>query len=147
MGLADLKKSSTRSRTPKNKVQPHQLTLDSLVDDFINDANRYALGQQVVTSEQNTLADLAFVAAKPATSCAIKTVSQPETSDIKTVKKGPAPVRKATFTLTESAIAHLATLADDCDIAKSKLIRFLIEHHFNLTAEQRKQKEQSIIVE
>ncbi|MCL1139714.1 CopG family transcriptional regulator [Shewanella pneumatophori] len=147
MGLADLKKSSTRSRTSKNKGQPHQLTLDSLVDDFINDANRYALGQQVLTSEQNTVADLAFIAAKPSKSSAINTASQPETNDIKTVKKGPAPVRKATFTLTESAIAHLAVLADDCDIAKSKLIRFLIEHHFNLTAEQRKQKEQSIIVE
>ncbi|MDR8524553.1 CopG family transcriptional regulator [Shewanella fidelis] len=142
MGLADLKKSSTQSSTSVSHSRVQQLTLDGLVDDFIDDANRYALGQQMLTSEQNRLTDLAFTAA-------IDDSTRTETpkKQVVTIKKGDAPVRKATFTLTESAIAHLATLADDCDVAKSKLIRFLIEHHFNLTAEQRKQKEQSIIVE
>ncbi|WP_108944030.1 CopG family transcriptional regulator [Shewanella halifaxensis] len=142
MGLADLKKSSTQSSTSVSHSRVQQLTLDALVDDFIDDANRYALGQQMLTSEQNRLTDLAFTAAIDDS-----TITETPKKQVVTIKKGDAPVRKATFTLTESAIAHLATLADDCDVAKSKLIRFLIEHHFNLTAEQRKQKEQSIIVE
>lgn len=142
MGLADLKKSSTQSSTSVSHSRVQQLTLDALVDDFIDDANRYALGQQMLTSEQNRLTDLAFTAAIDDS-----TITETPKNQVVTIKKGDAPVRKATFTLTESAIAHLATLADDCDVAKSKLIRFLIEHHFNLTAEQRKQKEQSIIVE
>lgn len=142
MGLADLKKSSTQSSTSVSHSRVQQLTLDALVDDFIDDANRYALGQQMLTSEQNRLTDLAFTAAIDDS-----TITETLKKQVVTIKKGDAPVRKATFTLTESAIAHLATLANDCDVAKSKLIRFLIEHHFNLTAEQRKQKEQSIIVE
>ena len=142
MGLADLKKSSTQSSTSISHSRVQQLTLDALVDDFIDDANRYALGQQMLTSEQNRLTDLAFTAAIDDS-----TITEMPKKQIVTIKKGDAPVRKATFTLTESAITHLATLANDCDVAKSKLIRFLIEHHFNLTAEQRKQKEQSIIVE
>lgn len=142
MGLADLKKSSTQSSTSVSHSRVQQLTLDALVDDFIDDANRYALGQQMLTSEQNRLTDLAFTAAIDDS-----TITEMPKKQIVTIKKGDAPVRKATFTLTESAITHLATLANDCDVAKSKLIRFLIEHHFNLTAEQRKQKEQSIIVE
>ena len=142
MGLADLKKSSTQSNTSVGNARVQQLTLDALVDDFINDANRYALGQKMLTSEQNRLTDLEFTAAIDDS-----TITETPNKQVVTIKKGDAPVRKATFTLTESAITHLATLANDCDVAKSKLIRFLIEHHFNLTAEQRKQKEQSIIVE
>ena len=149
MGLADLKKNSTPSRTSHNDNQTRQLALDSLLDDFINDANRYALGQKLVTTEQSSIANLDYKPANVQTekNGLISNKQKAQTEPIPRVKRGCTPVRRATITLTESAISHLALLADVCDVAKSKLIRFLIEHHFNLSPEQRKQKEKSIIVE
>ena len=147
MGLADLKKNSTPSSLTHRQIQTSQLALDDLIDDFINDASRYASGQEVLASKQRKVIDLERQKARFQPEHRSNLLGSQQSETVLTVKKGNSPVRKATFTLTESAIAHLATLADDCDIAKSKLIRFLIEHHFNLSPEQRKQKEQSIIVE
>jgi len=52
--------------------------------------------------------------------------------------------RKATFSLSEAAIAHLATLSEESDISKSKLIRFLIEQHYALPTALRQMREQQI---
>ncbi|MGS0681807.1 CopG family transcriptional regulator [Shewanella sp. 125m-7] len=147
MGLADLKKNSTPSSSTHRQIQTRQLALDDLIDDFINDASRYASGQEVLATSQSKVIDLERQKARFQPEFRSNLLCTQHAETVLTVKKGNCPVRKATFTLTESAIAHLATLADDCDIAKSKLIRFLIEHHFNLSPEQRKQKEKSIIVE
>ncbi|WP_299807341.1 CopG family transcriptional regulator [uncultured Shewanella sp.] len=147
MGLADLKKNSTPSSSTHRQIQTSQLALDDLIDDFINDASRYASGQEVLATKQHKVIELERQKVRFQPEYRSNLLSGKQSETVLTVKKGNCPVRKATFTLTESAIAHLATLADDCDIAKSKLIRFLIEHHFNLSPEQRKQKEQSIIVE
>ncbi|GIU12807.1 CopG family transcriptional regulator [Shewanella sp. MBTL60-007] len=150
MGLADLKKNSTPSSITHRQIQTSQLALEDLIDDFINDASRYALGQEEQAPKQSELVDLerysqreGLANLRNADSYKVERLAE----KVLTVKKGDFPVRKATFTLTESAIAHLAELADDCDVAKSKLIRFLIEHHFNLSPEQRRAKEKSIIVE
>ncbi|MGS0729888.1 CopG family transcriptional regulator, partial [Shewanella sp. 0m-11] len=118
-----------------------------LIDDFINDASRYASGQEVLATNSSKVIELERKKPRFQPEFRSNLVTSQQAEAVLTVKKGNSPVRKATFTLTESAIAHLATLADDCDVAKSKLIRFLIEHHFNLSPEQRKQKEKSIIVE
>ncbi|GIU09657.1 MULTISPECIES: CopG family transcriptional regulator [unclassified Shewanella] len=147
MGLADLKKNSTPSSSTHRQIQTSQLALDDLIDDFINDASRYASGQEVLASNKHKVIDLESQKARFQPEYRSHLLNSQQSETVLTVKKGNCPVRKATFTLTESAIAHLATLADDCDVAKSKLIRFLIEHHFNLSPEQRKLKEKSIIVE
>ncbi|ABZ75923.1 transcriptional regulator, CopG family [Shewanella halifaxensis HAW-EB4] len=148
MGLADLKKNSTPSSSTHRQIQTSQLALDDLIDDFINDASRYASGQEVLATNQSKVIDLERQKARFQPEFRSNLLSNQQAEEtVLTVKKGNGPVRKATFTLTESAIAHLATLANDCDVAKSKLIRFLIEHHFNLSPEQRRAKEKSIIVE
>ncbi len=158
MGLADLKKNSTQSKTTyqspiklsHQSAEEKHWQVDELVEDFINDANRYALGQNLKTSSLNKEAHehIAASTLKEALGdSVICNLKQHQDTAVVRVTKGCVPVRKATFTLTESAIAHLATLAEDCDIAKSKLLRFLIEHYFNLTPEQRKQAQSSIIVE
>ncbi|MCG9720658.1 CopG family transcriptional regulator [Shewanella sp. Isolate7] len=141
MGLADLKKSSTQSSAARQNRKLLNISLDALIDDFIDDATHYAAGQpsnvqqmaEVIDLETGFDGDFLNRHASQATP--------------KVVPKGTGPYRKATFTLSESAIAHLAELASGCDVAKSKLIRFLIEHHYSLSESERQQKEQSIIVD
>lgn len=142
MGLADLKKNSTPCERGDRQRRAKQVSLDALINDFINDANHYASGrpEQARTMAQVIELETGFnglpvQAIKPASA------NQPERI------RGAAPYRKATFTLSESAIAHLAELANGCDMAKSKLIRFLIEHHYSLSAIERRQKELSINVD
>ncbi|MCL1050409.1 CopG family transcriptional regulator [Shewanella abyssi] len=153
MGLTDLKKSSTLSKSAHQQIHSSQLALDDLIDDFINDANRYAVGEEQlapatnkvialnINKSQSNLSSLKVLANN------IGVVVQPSSANVKRITKGDAPFRKSTFTLSESAIAHLAALAEDGDVAKSKLVRFLIEHHFNMTAQERKEIERRIIVE
>jgi hypothetical protein len=123
MGLADLKKNSTRSNA--------QMQLAMSIDDFIDGANRYAMGlpQQrgaVISLEELRHRGVANQLAEP--------------------RRTP-PFRKATFTLSESAIAHLAEMATDCDIAKSKLMRYLIEYHYQLSPEERQLIEQQLKID
>ena len=134
MALADLKKNSTQSKSAHQQIQTSQLALDDLIDDFINDASRYAVGEAQLAPNIGKVIAL--------------NISHDESDkNTKVVTKGNVPFRKATFTLSETAITRLAALADNCDMAKSKLIRFLIEHHFDMTPQQRRVIEQSIIVE
>ncbi|SQH77629.1 Transcriptional regulator, CopG family [Shewanella benthica] len=163
MGLADLKKNSTQSNLSGiNKKRPMQMTLDALIDDFIDDASLYAAGHN---SNDPTMEDIMDLAARFAVPDSVPMPSKSVRSEAKEFKpprlkgqknrnqavlkisKGDEPYRKATFTLSESAISHLAEIASGCDVAKSKLIRFLIEHHYSLNDEERKQKEDSIIVD
>ncbi|ABM00579.1 CopG family transcriptional regulator [Shewanella amazonensis] len=123
MGLADLKKNST----PSN----NRLALAASIEDFIEGANLYAMGlpQQrgaVISLDNHRLRQGAV---KPQ------------------AKKRRPNFRKATFTLSEPAIAHLAEMASDCDVAKSKLVRFLIEHHYQLTTEERQHIERALAVD
>ncbi|MCG9755868.1 CopG family transcriptional regulator [Shewanella insulae] len=114
-----------------------------MIDDFIDDATHYAAGQP---SNVQQMAEV--IALETGFDGGIKRQRSLEAMPSpKVVPKGSGPYRKATFTLSESAISHLAELASGCDVAKSKLIRFLIEHHYSLTESERQQKEQSIIVD
>ena len=131
MGLADLKKNSTQSNAARdNAARSAQLSLD----DFIDEASLYALGLTHKAGHENVV-DIC------------DHLKQSRSSNVRVISKGNAPYRKATFTLSEGAISHLTELANDCDVAKSRLIRFLIEHHYSLPVEQRKRKEQSLLVE
>ncbi len=89
MALSDLKKKCLQS----NKS-------GFTVDEFIDDANNYALGLPRIVSLRQQLPD------------------EDDTTRL--------PMRHATFTLSEEAIAALSELSDLTGEAKSKLIRRLI---------------------
>ncbi|MCE9679215.1 CopG family transcriptional regulator [Shewanella sp. AS1] len=161
MGLADLKKNSTQSRAMNAPAQV-QMSIDEFIEEFIDDATHYAAGKpeqarqlaQVIALEtgfdglfeSRSKQDCGAFEQTALNLSAMEQstfVSQPR----KVIPKGDSPYRKATFTLSESAISHLAELASGCDIAKSKLIRFLIEHHYSLSEAERKQKESAVWVD
>jgi len=91
MALTDLKKNSTRS----NKR-------DFTVDEFIADAEHYAMGKPQIVS--------------------VRKVSADDKEPL--ISKGP--MRHATFTLSEEAIDVLNKLSQETGVSKSKLIRQLI---------------------
>ncbi|WP_372870504.1 CopG family transcriptional regulator [Shewanella sp.] len=122
MGLADLKKNSTRS---DGQIQQKK-TIDEFIDEFIDGANRYAMG---LPKHKAAVISLEERRQKPAS-------NGPE------LPRRKGPFRKATFSLGETAITQLAEMASGCDMAKSKLLRFLIEHHYRLSSTERKQLEQ-----
>lgn len=89
MALSDLKKKCLQSNKPAFTA-----------DEFIEDANNYALGLPRIVSLRKQL---------------------PEEDDTTRL-----PMRHATFTLSEEAIAALNDLSELTGEAKSKLIRRLI---------------------
>ncbi len=91
MALTDLKKNSTRSNKP-------QFT----VDEFIADAENYAVGVPQIDSVRKATED----------------------ESVSTLSQGP--MRHATFTLSQEAIDTLSKLSKDSGMPKSKLIRQLI---------------------
>ncbi len=115
MSLSDLKKS--KDDKPKKKA--------FTVDEFIADAENYAKGSPELVSEgKNQTVDLkqALVAAKK-----FEVKKQAERRSGKTKK----PFRHATFTLSEEAIVQLQELAKDSQLAKSHIIRILINELCN----------------
>lgn len=142
MGLADLKKNST----PFSRTDTQLIRQQVNIEDFIDEATHYAAGinhHSHGMAEVITLSSIVNISESSSpihpTADWVKTVPE--------IRKTREPYRKATFTLSESAISHLAELASGCDVAKSKLIRFLIEHHFSLNKDERQEKESSIIVD
>lgn len=97
MALTDLKKNSTRSTNKSISV-----------DDFIADAEHYAMGSTVFTK------------------------IEPEPMPLEPTKVGP--MKHATFTLSSEAIELLNKLSKDTGMSKSGLIRQFILH-FNEKAE------------
>lgn len=112
MSLTDLKKSKNGPKKSK------QFT----VDEFIADAENYAQGKpKIVSSEQKDLSlQEAILAAKA--HAANKQENKAE---------GGRRFRHATFTLSESAIEQLQTLAAETKLAKSHIIRILINELCN----------------
>jgi hypothetical protein len=105
MSLTDLKKSA------QGKQKKRTFT----VDEFIADAENYALGHpEIVNSSQtqNVGIEQAIVAAKQHLARKSSAKSQ--------------PFRHATFTLSEQAIVQLQNLAKETKLAKSHIIRILI---------------------
>lgn len=85
------------------------------VDDFIEDANNYAFGKQTVVGQSPQM--------------------QQSTEDFLRGldKKSVKIYRHATFTLTEKSISQLNELSKNSQIAKSKLLRMLIDDFYRLT--------------
>lgn len=112
MSLTDLKKSKDG---PKRKKQ-------FTVDEFISDAENYAQGKpKIVSSEQKELSlQDAILAAK-----------EHQKNKQENKAEGGRRFRHATFTLSEAAIEQLQELAVDSQLAKSHIIRILIDELCN----------------
>ncbi|ASF17496.1 MULTISPECIES: CopG family transcriptional regulator [Shewanella] len=142
MGLSDLKKNAMPSR---GGVQPLSL------DEFIDAATLYAMGESHIPSTGNSVAAMERVKESPVEvtleTSNVVTLHRPQTASRPldaTIDDERPHYRKATFSLSEAAIAHLATLSEESDISKSKLIRFLIEQHYALPTALRQMREQQI---
>ena len=150
MGLSDLKKNAM----PSSNIQP-SLSLD----EFIEAANLYAMGQspnktkgshfafEAATTNAKT-ADQTFTNITTDTGLNHSNVLILHKQSLGTEVLSPANVeakthyRKATFSLSEAAISQLATLSQYSTLSKSKLLRFLIEQHYELPIALRQLREQ-----
>lgn len=116
MSLTDLKKSKDRPST-KDSVK-EQFT----IDEFIADADNYAKGSpQIVSSENHGKMNL-----KQAIHDAKRLIEQKKSAELQ-----GKPFRRATFTLSENAIEQLQKLSEETDLAKSHIIRILINELSN----------------
>lgn len=106
MALTDLKKKYTQS----DRV----ILSDVSVDDFIDDALNYAVGDPKVVSINRGVEK------------ATKALDNSVFSGLES-----KPFRRSTFTLSEPVITKLAQLANHEQIAKSKLVRELINEHYD----------------
>jgi len=118
MSLSDLKKSK----------DGHNKKRQFTVDEFISDAENYAKGApEIVSREKNNqlnltqavLAAQQYVADKKA-----RKEQKPAIADKK-------PFRHATFTLSEEAITQLSELSIETKLAKSHILRILIDELCN----------------
>ncbi|MCP3127570.1 MULTISPECIES: replication protein RepA [Shewanella] len=98
------------SLTDLKRKKPKQIITPVSVDDFIEDANNYALGKASL-------------------------LAAPPTNVQRGLDKKSAKIyRHATFTLTETSISQLDILSKDTKVAKSRLLRILIEEFSQRTA-------------
>lgn len=87
----------------KGQVKPKKKKAQVSVDEFIDDALNYAQGKpQIVSAERATATDI-------------------------TKAKKKSIYRRATFTLNEQAFSQLEYLADKSDLAKSHILRILLD--------------------
>ncbi|TPH13350.1 hypothetical protein [Litorilituus lipolyticus] len=131
MSLTDLKK------TKDGKAKKKSFT----IDEFISDAENYAKGDpKIVTTVAGAEADHklnlqeAIAEAKRFIELKEKEHQSAEQQSRKRTKgktKGDKPFRRATFTLSEDAIDQLHELSAESDLAKSHILRILIDELCN----------------
>ncbi|WP_448547083.1 hypothetical protein [Thalassotalea fusca] len=115
MSLTDLKKNKD-AKQKKRKFT---------VEEFIADAENYAKGApEIVSNDRNQTLDLKQ---------AIAAAKQFEVKQRQERRKGgeSKPFKHATFTLSQQAIEQLQLLAEDSNLAKSRIIRILIDELCN----------------
>lgn len=116
MSLTDLKKSKDRSHSKENVKE--QFT----IDEFIADADNYAKGSpQIVSNENHGKMNL-----KQAIHDAKMLIERKKAAEMQ-----GKPFRRATFTLSENTIEQLQKLSEGTDLAKSHIIRILIDELSN----------------
>ncbi len=112
MSLTDLKKSKDRPHSKENVKE--QFT----IDEFIADADNYAKGSpQIVSNENHGKMNL-----KQAIHDAKLLIDRKKAANAQ-----GKPFRRATFTLSENTIEQLQQLSVGTDLAKSHIIRILID--------------------
>jgi hypothetical protein len=108
MSLTDLKKGKESKQTKEQFS----------VDDFIADADNYAKGAPQIVSNDNR--------GKMNLKQAIHDVKG-MIEQKKAFERQNKPFRRATFTLSENTIEQLKQLSEGTDLAKSHIIRILID--------------------
>ncbi len=129
MSLTDLKKSKN------HKAKKKKFT----IDEFISDAENYAKGAPEIVSELTDNGNASHkLNLKQAISEAKRYVEMTaiEHQQAVEVKAGVSvkvvkPFRRATFTLSEEAIEQLQSLSEGSDLAKSHILRILIDELCN----------------
>lgn len=125
MSLIDLK---------KNKDRPHSkgnIKGKFTIDEFIADADNYAKGDpQIVSNENHGKMNL-----KQAIHDAKRLIERKKSADLQN-----KPFRRATFTLSENTIEQLTQLSEGTDLARSHIIRILIDELSNKEQEDQIKK-------
>ncbi len=124
MSLTDLKKGKNHKGKKKHFT----------VDEFISDADDYAKGTPRIVGEltpddtnpKSTLKK-AISDAKHCVELAERENQQVNKVDIGVRLKKDKPFRRATFTLSEEAIEQLHIISEGTDLAKSHILRILID--------------------
>lgn len=125
MSLTDLKKSKDRPNSKENVKE--QFT----IDEFIADADNYAKGSpQIVSNENHGKMNL-----KQAIHDAKLLIERKKSAQMQ-----GKPFRRATFTLSENTIEQLQQLSEGADLAKSHIIRILIDELSNKEQEDQIKK-------
>lgn len=112
MGLADLKKRATPSE-PSSTVAPAVN-----VDEFIDDALRYAMGQ---TPQRDNIVNFHRLEQRFAEQ-----------------HHALHPLKRGTFTLGDDTMDKLRQLSLESDISRSRMVRFLVNYFEQLNPQQRK---------
>jgi hypothetical protein len=127
MSLTDLKKSKNSKAKTKNFT----------IDEFISDAEDYAKGAPKIVSElisdTNNKLNLkqAINEAKRYVELTEMEHQQAQEVQAGVRNKADKPFRRATFTLSEDAIEQLHDLSEGTDLAKSHILRILIDELCN----------------
>jgi hypothetical protein len=124
MSLTDLKKGKN------HKVKKKYVT----VDEFISDAEDYANGTPKIVSEliqddanHKLTLQKAISDTKHYVELAEIEHQQTNLVNVGVRSKRDKPFRRATFTLSEEAIAQLHLISEGTDLAKSHILRILID--------------------
>lgn len=124
MSLTDLKKGKA------SKAKKKRFT----VDEFISDAENYAKGTPNIVSGLSPEDKQQKINLKQAISEAKRYIelSEIEHQQAQSIKVGARaqkdkPFRRATFTLSEEAIEQLHIISEGTDLAKSHILRILID--------------------
>lgn len=118
MSLSDLKKSKDGKKDKKAFT----------IDDFIADAENYAKGTPEIVSESSHKQSAHKLNLQQAINEAKRYVEMTEIEHKEANKSKPEkPFRRATFTLSEDAINQLQHLSQGTDLAKSHILRILID--------------------
>ena len=112
MGLADLKK--------KKKEEEPSPSPPVTIDEFINDAELYALGHPRVVSPDRRIEP-------PPPAPGADTVPP----------SGRAVFKKATYSMTLESVEHLTKIAEEDGFNRSQLIRLFTHYFYQLPEEER----------
>ena len=113
MGLSDLKKKKLKEPGPA----PHVT-----IDEFINDAEFYALGHPKVVSPERSL---------PPSQPTIQAESPAVSKEFKAIFK------KATYSMSMESIDNLTLIAEQDGLNKSQLLRLFTHYFYHLPPEER----------
>jgi hypothetical protein len=128
MSLTDLKKNTDSKKEKKAFT----------IDEFIADAENYAKGTPEIVSESSHEESAHKLNLQQAISEAKRYVEMTEIEHKQANKgKHEKPFRRATFTLSEDAIDQLQNLSQGTDLAKSHILRILIDELCNKEQNER----------